>query len=62
MFTFNQFMTHLVDNAARMPQGELQSIRRAAKDRLTVQWQNGRADGVLLFDDLVERIEKSLGS
>jgi len=59
MFWYH-FVHHFTANRDAMPKGEAESIREAALARVRERWAAGRGDTPLLFDDLIERIERAL--
>lgn len=60
--TFSQFTAHYSANKSRIPASIASTIRREALARVVERQQAGRADSVLTFDDLIERIEIALGA
>jgi hypothetical protein len=57
---FSQFTSHFLANVRSMAPAVAADIRRAALARVTERQRAGRADGALLFDDLIERIERAV--
>lgn len=58
--TFSQFVRHFLANQHSIPAAVATVIRREALARVTRRQAAGRADGVLLFDDLILRIESAV--
>ena len=54
---YSQFVAHYTANVGRMPAAIAVQIKRDAQARIIGRQRAGRADGALLFDDLIERIE-----
>ncbi len=60
MFFYSQFVAHFSANRRYMAPAVAEGIRRDARSRVIERQQAGRADAPLLFDDLIERIERAV--
>jgi hypothetical protein len=60
MFYWSQFVTYMTNSKGRIAQSTWEAIRRRGVARLKDRMASGRADDVLLFDDLIHEAENSL--
>lgn len=58
--TFTQFISHLAANKRHLAPAVAEQIRQDARQRLVIRWEAGRADCILDFTDLVNRIEAAI--
>jgi len=60
MVTWSGFVRYINDAEKHAPRAIVDEVKREAKRRLQERLQAGRADSVLCFRDLVEKVENSI--
>lgn len=56
--TWNVFVRYFQDNERHMPRAFADNVRRTATARYRERILSGRADGPLVFNDLIARCER----